>query len=398
MTKKLILVLVGLILAPTIALAAVTVNVNNYFFAHTANPGTYYLHLRSGDTTMWGDFVQHDAKVLQVDFERHLLSSDKLYAEYPDGSEELITGSSYTVKPLNWWIKLKLVKSAAGESYVRVTHMQADDQRAGDIVDYYFLDNTPTQYGDLTPTPTPTPTPTTEPTPTGGGNQSPGPTESPGTGGGEGCTSCETITNLLACPEWDTYMGEWTDAIKAALPPPPDWNHIADLIGTATIDHLGNYLGVVPASPSQQQLNQQITVDLPTMDSGSSAASSLVPIVPAGYEQPKPFDITSGPQIEIKDESKPFEIFDPLSNMQYDDPGVPVLPGSTSNSNGGITPPGKVDIPEAMPSKTAPPGNNDPVPIPSANPGTMPVPGQAGGPIPVPGNVGGEIPIPRREI
>jgi hypothetical protein len=242
---------------------------------------------------------------------------------------------------------------------------------------------TPTPTPDPTPTPTPdpaaTPTPTPVPTPT------PAPTYAPTD---PMCTTCVNLHDLLNCPDWNTYMGDFTQAFKDALPPPPDWDSIAEKIGTATINHLQDYFGPVPAAPSQAQIDGSLDKTLPTVDATSPDASNLVPTVPTGYEQPKPFDITSGPQIDIVDESVPFQIFDPLNNIVHDDPGVAVIPGDPNNNTGGIQKPANIApypvfTPKPLPSALP----NNPVPkpsSPSSSPGSVPLPSSTGSVIPIP--------------
>lgn len=200
----------------------------------------------------------------------------------------------------------------------------------------------------------------------------------------EGCSTCEKLREMLQCPEWSTYMGDITQAIKNALPPPPDWEHIADLIGKATIDHLKDYFGPVPDAPTQAEIDSKLDKSLPTVDSSSPAADSLIPAVPSGYEQPKDFDITTGPQIEIKDESVPFQIFDPLNNIIHDDPGVPVIPGDARNNTGGIQTPAVTSYPIATPQPMPSDLPNNPVPIPNSSPGSGPTPNMTPGTGPVP--------------
>jgi hypothetical protein len=201
------------------------------------------------------------------------------------------------------------------------------------------------------------------------------------------CPECVSLRNTLQCPEWDTYMGELTKAIKNALPAPPDWDHIADLIGKSTIDHLQTYNGPVPTAPTQTEIDSKLNTELPEVDASVPNADKLVPEMPPGYEQPKPFDITSGPQIEIKDESQAFQIFDPLNNITHDDPGVPVIPGDPKNNNGGIQQPAATSFPMATPKPLPSELPNNPVPVPSSPPGSAPAPAPntnpGTGPIPV---------------
>lgn len=213
-------------------------------------------------------------------------------------------------------------------------------------------------------------------------------------GGGEetkGCDGCKFLQDMLACPDWDRYMGELTQAIKSALPTLPEWRQIADQF----VDAFADYWGPVPEVPTQAEIDAGLDKTLPDLDAGSDDAEKLVPTVPPGYEQPKPFDITSGPQIEIVDESQPFQIFDPLHNVEFDDPGVMVVPGDSRNNMGGIEKPGILTLPSPTPtpSHQGTP-STDPTPTPSTNPGPGPIPSDQGGPGPIPGGTGGPGPIP----
>ena len=58
----------------------------------------------------------------------------------------------------------------------------------------------------------------------------PPPTEEPPPGDGSGettCNGCQTITEMLACPDWGTYMSEWEATIRRAVPPAPNWAEVA---------------------------------------------------------------------------------------------------------------------------------------------------------------------------
>ncbi|NHN35539.1 hypothetical protein [Paenibacillus agricola] len=230
-------------------------------------------------------------------------------------------------------------------------------------------------------------------------------------GGGEGgggevvyppfdplCPVCVELNQLLQCPDWDVYMGELTEAIKAALPPPPDWQDIADKIGKATVDELSDYIGEVPVPPSQAEIDGNMDRPLPVVDNHAPDPAELVPKLPAGYEQPKVFDIESGPAIDITDGSQPFEILQPLNNIQYDPPGVGPKPGASSNNSGDIQNPAKMTLPNPTPKPTGSttPAPNNPVPKPAANPSAGPKPSTApsAGPAPIPSSTPGTGPKP----
>lgn len=196
---------------------------------------------------------------------------------------------------------------------------------------------------------------------------------------------CQWLSDLLACPDWDKYMGEVTKAIRNALPTLPEWRQIADQFVAAFAD----WAGPVPPPPTQQEIDDKLDTPLPPVDV-SSEASNLVPTVPDGYETPKPFDISTGPQIQITDDSKPFQIFEPLHNIQYDDPGVPVIPGDPRNNTGGIQKPENLTLPTPNPTPShSPELPNNPIPIPSIQPGPGPVPNGGSGPGPIPEWKGG---------
>lgn len=210
----------------------------------------------------------------------------------------------------------------------------------------------------------------------------------PGQGGEEPtCDVCDKLAALLECPGWSELMGELTQAIKDALPPPPDWDDIADKIGRATIDHLADYMGDVPPVPSAQTIEDQIAPPMPPLDTAVPEAE-IGPAVPPEYNDgPIDFDITDGPEIPIIDGSEPFEIYEPDKYIKSDDPGTMVFPGDSRNSSDGIKQPATITTPYPTPVPT---GSSSPVPpstipTPTVPPSTMPLPTVQGGPGPVPG-------------
>ncbi|KGP85295.1 hypothetical protein [Paenibacillus sp. MAEPY2] len=223
---------------------------------------------------------------------------------------------------------------------------------------------------------------------------------------GTDCGTCEKLDQMLACPGWELVMNDLTDAIKAALPPPPDWDDIADKIGRATVRHLSDYLGDVPAPPSKEQIKQDTETPLPQLDT-TTGVENLTPKVPEEYNSGDiKFDLErDAPVIEVKDESKPFDIAEPLNNIEYDDPGKAVLPGDSNNNSGGIKEPDKVDtgdqepkpkqiifdLPRPGPTPNPTPSNP---PLPSPTPSNPPIPGGTGGGPAIPDPSTGTIPIP----
>jgi len=205
------------------------------------------------------------------------------------------------------------------------------------------------------------------------------------------CDECQKLAQLLQCPDWSTYMSDFTTAFQNALPPPPNWDDIASKIGTATITDLQNYMGVVPASPDQSTIDNNLSKPMPTLDTATTA-TYIAPSVPPGYEVSKPFDITTGTQIPIVDNSQPFSILDPLSNLTFTAPGVPITPGDSANNTGGILKPTNTSYPTVTPKPLPSPLPNEIVPKPSSSPSST------GGAYPIPTTVTSStyqaIPIP----
>ena len=276
----------------------------------------------------------------------------------------------------------------------------------------------PTPAPTVKPTPAPTVKPTSTPSssavptvaPTSGSTSPPTSPPDPGDQGGteEPCSeACQNIIDQLECPQWDEYMGEWADMIQSVIPPPPDWDMVADKIGAATINHLANYIGDVPSPPTREEIERETSASLPALDT-SVETNDLVPKLPDAYNGGKiVFDLNKdAPTIDVKDESQPFIIEDPLTNMPHDDVGVKVIPGDDRNSTGGFKNPDKVDTgdPAPTPGKIIfeLPSQKPPVPnatsgappIPSIDIENPPIPGSSGSGLPIPDSTGGIIPIP----
>lgn len=216
---------------------------------------------------------------------------------------------------------------------------------------------------------------------------------------------CQNLKKVLTCPDWPQYMGSLTQAIKDALPPPPDWQHISEIFAQSYINALNNYLGEVPEPPTVQQITDQLP-QVPSIDSSFPEAENLKPQVSQDFNQPFNFDITSGPQIEVVDNSRPFDIVDPLQGMETSGAFVPVMPGDPQNHAGGIKLPETVQVGDPQPTPKVSNSPVDPLPtpkaapiiempIPSTNPATLPTPINGNNPVPIPTSPGGNIPIPR---
>lgn len=201
-----------------------------------------------------------------------------------------------------------------------------------------------------------------------------------GPGGKNDCDICEQIKNVLQCPGWGDFLNSWTNAIAAAIPPPPDWDIVSNTFANTFVQAFDDWLGDMPAVPTTDDLFNDINHPLPNIDTGFDAAENLIPQVPNEFNNPIDFDITTGDEIEIVDESSPIDIFEPLHNVDYDDPGQMVFPGDPRNHSGGIDAPATIITDLPIPNDYDP---GDPIP-----PAFMPMPGYIGGGPAIPGRAG----------
>lgn len=194
---------------------------------------------------------------------------------------------------------------------------------------------------------------------------------------------CQYLSELLECPDWDTYMAELTQAIKNALPTLPGWREIAEQF----VDAFDEYFGPVPMPPTVQEI-EQILPPMPPLDTAVPEADFDLK-VPDDYNNgPLPFDITTGPEIPVIDKSEAFEIYEPNKYIISDPAGEMVLPGDSRNSSQGIKQPDTIrtNYPQPVPSNT---------PLPTVPPSNMPVPGGGATDLPpIPNSQGGPGPIP----
>lgn len=217
-----------------------------------------------------------------------------------------------------------------------------------------------------------------------GGNNGGGDNGGGGNGGNGACDACKMLTDALECPAWNDYMGELTQAIKDALPPPPDWDEVASTF----VDHFADYFGDVPAVPTVNEI--QNNLDVPTLDTNVPNAD-ITPTVPSEFNDgPLDTDITSGEVIEIVDESEPFEIMEPDHFINADDVGEMVYPNDPRNSSDGIKQPDQIDTGYTIPTPTVQEGSDIPpsdIPTPGMTETTMPTHKENDYIIPVPGKI-----------
>ncbi|MED4605568.1 hypothetical protein [Paenibacillus validus] len=148
----------------------------------------------------------------------------------------------------------------------------------------------------------------------------------PGGGGGtptESCDGCQIINDMLDCPEWDTYMGEWSKMIKNSVPPAPDWQQVANVMRDTIVPAIGNEL-----LNKMPQYADIIADELQSREKAVSAPGQLPtfnPAVPTMTDLPSKFEqsVTDNvPSFEPDfSGSQPFVIPDPMTalDMSTDD-------------------------------------------------------------------------------
>lgn len=216
------------------------------------------------------------------------------------------------------------------------------------------------------------------------------------------CDSCAVFN----CPGWNDYMGK-LDEIKAAIPPPPNWNEVAgifrDTIAPRIKQDLIDIIGVAP-EPSMPSI--PATPDAPTAPPQLPPLNDQGFTAPTGSEAPglgdsgfTSSDIKSeAPEIPLReDPTGGFSIIDPIGSMPSQEEfiknapiegDVPFPAAPKDPENKAPTPGDTTDAPP-MPgdtNDTAPiPGNNtDTAPMPGENPNTAPIPADTRDPVPIP--------------
>ena len=200
---------------------------------------------------------------------------------------------------------------------------------------------------------------------------------SDGEGGEESEAPCDVCT-VFSCPGWDLHL-EKLDAIKNAIPPPPNWNQVSQTFSDAIVPRLvsetktmlTDLLGRAPAPPP--------------------ALPDLPPLNDHNFEQKKPV-MQEVPGLEgfTKDDVQD---------------GAPVLPYEEDPTGGfNLTVDPVSNLPDVVPGGDPGIYKRDPVepsnPMPGApretevDMGSAPVPNDGGSTPPTPGESGGTPPKP----
>lgn len=149
-----------------------------------------------------------------------------------------------------------------------------------------------------------------------------------GNGGGENACgdACDWIKSALACPEWDTYMGEWKAMLQEVYQP-PNWQEVANIMKDTIVPAMGQEL--INRSPEMAKI---------FADEFTSREKPVAPppTTPPNYTPPKElpklndlnqkieFDLTEDVPVFEPDytDSEPFNIPDPLDlNLSDTDQG-----------------------------------------------------------------------------
>lgn len=247
--------------------------------------------------------------------------------------------------------------------------------------------------------------------------------ESAGEGSGSGeCNSCA----IFSCPGWGQYMGKLDD-IKAAIPPPPNWNQVAgifrDTIAPQIKKDMAELIGTAP-NPTMPTLPK--APDKPNAPPLPEDLDDRNIKAPTGKEDPDlgdsgftPEDLKSAaPDIPVRDDpTEGFNINNPIDALPSQEdfkknvpnegdapyPGKPkepenVAPTPNEQPNKAPTPteqPNKAPTPTEQPNTAPTPGeNHGNPPIPGSDSGKVPIPGGDYGTGPIPGSDNTKIPIP----
>lgn len=137
-------------LLPILSASAMSIDLNNYYYAHTNQPGTKLLTDRSGRTVIQADASNGNGQIVSMSFKSFKgLGSEKLYVVYPDNSKQAISGTSVSLDKKSKSVSVQLVKSTTNETMVELYSVTVDDADSPDYIVYGYNAAAPTTFGSL---------------------------------------------------------------------------------------------------------------------------------------------------------------------------------------------------------------------------------------------------------
>lgn len=220
------------------------------------------------------------------------------------------------------------------------------------------------------------------------------------------CNGCDLIRQMLACPEWDQFMGEWQDMLGEVIPPPPDWDSVAQTMRDTIVPAITNDMlnRVVPAMGNEisnrlgnASYNGDTGIDQPNMNQYAPQQPNLPDM---GQKMDWNMnDQTKIPTFEYQDMTPtPAEMITIPDPLNFDNPAQSARPEPQYQGSSRETNPSQVDqtkptnpVYQTEPRPTVPIGGQaEPKPtIPSGEPGrsdplpTNPAPGDGKPTIPM---------------
>lgn len=236
-------------------------------------------------------------------------------------------------------------------------------------------------------------------------------TGTPSSGGGgdggssDGCDGCALLTDMLACPAWDEYMGDWRNLLNDVIPPPPDWQEVANIMRDTIVPAMGqelvNRAPVIadiiadefesresPVYPPGSLPTYTAPEPLPTMTDMTTDVqfdlNSGVPSFEPDYSGSQSFTIPDPMDLELSDDDAGYVApqptpSEPNRSYQGQDVAPEPDPGYAGSASDDVTPPGyTITNPDATaPARDYVMGGDDGGPIPGYvgsgdDPGTAP--------------------------
>jgi hypothetical protein len=140
---------------------------------------------------------------------------------------------------------------------------------------------------------------------TGGGGEEPPPPPPPDNTGS--CNQCEKLKEVLACPEWEEYMGEWENLLRKVIPPPPNWHEVANIMKDAIVPAMGQEIERVMGNANY--------------DGNTGIQEPSLPDYKSKEPLPEMKDLDNKIDFDLSEETLPkFEVVDMTEEIEIPDP------------------------------------------------------------------------------